>query len=290
MKPVSYKRILAYIIDFIFVTLISSILTMFIPVSDSYIKANEDLMEVMKDYTSGEIDESEYLEKYPNYLYTLNKESVAVSIVLVVVSIGYYVIFACVNDGQTFGKKIMKMKIVSNDSKKLTLNNYLIRSLIINGIFLNILDIVLIIFIKKDSYLAATNALTTVRMALYALTFGMILFSQNGRGLHDIVAGTKVINVKPTEKIVFENENVNFYKENKEEVNGSVIEEKNVSKEDIKDKEPTKSKTNSKASTKTSNKTSLKKDDKTKTSSKNTKTTKSTKKTTKAKTETKKNS
>ena len=36
MKPVSYKRILAYLIDILIVTCIATILTMFIPVSEEY--------------------------------------------------------------------------------------------------------------------------------------------------------------------------------------------------------------------------------------------------------------
>ena len=50
MKPVSYKRILAYLIDILIVTCIATILTMFIPVSEEYTNQMNELNAVLEDY------------------------------------------------------------------------------------------------------------------------------------------------------------------------------------------------------------------------------------------------
>ena len=195
MKPVSYKRILAYLIDIFIVICIATILTMFIPVSEEYVNQMNELNEVLEDYSSGDILETEYLEKFNDISYIVNKESVQVSIVSVVLSTIYFVVLAYYMNGQTFGKKIMKIQVVSANSKKLTMNNYLIRSLIVDSILMNTISIVTILFLEKSSYLKVYDATSTIFGAIYVVIFAMILFRQDGRGLHDLLANTKVISL-----------------------------------------------------------------------------------------------
>ena len=195
MKPVSYKRILAYLIDILIVTCIVTILTMFIPVSEEYVNQMNELNEVLEDYSSGDISETEYLEKFNDISYIVNKESVQVSVVSVVLSIIYFVVLAYYMNGQTLGKKITRIKVVSSNSKKLTMNNYLIRSLLVDSILINTISIVTILFLEKSSYLKVYDATSTIFGAIYVVIFAMILFRQDGRGLHDLLANTKVISL-----------------------------------------------------------------------------------------------
>ena len=195
MKPVSYKRILAYLIDIFIVICIATILTIFIPVSEEYTNQMNELNAVLEDYSSGDISETEYLEKFSDISYIVNKESVQVSIVSVVLSTIYFVVLAYYMNGQTFGKKIMKIQVVSANSKKLTMNNYLIRSLIVDSILMNTISIVTILFLEKSSYLKVYDATSTIFGAIYVVIFAMILFRQDGRGLHDLLANTKVISL-----------------------------------------------------------------------------------------------
>lgn len=195
MKPVSYKRILAYLIDIFIVICIATILTIFIPVSEEYTNQMNELNAVLEDYSSGDISETEYLEKFNDISYIINKESVQVSIVSVVLSTIYFVVLAYYMNGQTFGKKIMKIQVVSANSKKLTMNNYLIRSLIVDSILMNAISIIAILFLEKSSYLKVYDVTSTIFGAIYVVIFAMILFRQDGRGLHDLLANTKVISL-----------------------------------------------------------------------------------------------
>lgn len=195
MKPVSYKRILAYLIDIFIVICIATILTIFIPVSEEYTNQMNELNAVLEDYSSGDISETEYLEKFNDISYIVNKESVQVSIVSVVLSTIYFVVLAYYMNGQTFGKKIMKIQVVSANSKKLTMNNYLIRSLLVDSILMNTISVVTILFLEKSSYLKVYDVTSTIFGAIYVVIFAMILFRQDGRGLHDLLANTKVISL-----------------------------------------------------------------------------------------------
>ena len=223
MKPVSYKRILAYLIDIFIVICIATILTIFIPVSEEYTNQMNELNAVLEDYSSGDISETEYLEKFNDISYIVNKESVQVSIVSVVLSTIYFVVLAYYMNGQTFGKKIMKIQVVSANSKKLTMNNYLIRSLIVDSILMNTISIVTILFLEKSSYLKVYDATSTIFGAIYVVIFAMILFRQDGRGLHDLLANTKVISLN--DKKVLNEETI---KEEKKETKKEVIKDAEI--------------------------------------------------------------
>ena len=192
-KAVSYKRILAYLFDILIVTLISSLFTSFIPLSDEYHDKYNELSNVVTSYQEGEIEEKEYLEKVNDISYVISKETVSTSIVTVVITTIYFVVVAYYMNGQTIGKKITKLQIVSTENKKLTMNNYLIRSLIVDSIFMNIINIVLILVLEKGMFLKANEVVSTVFGAFYVLLFAMILFKEDGRGLHDILAKTQVV-------------------------------------------------------------------------------------------------
>ena len=76
------------------------------------------------------------------------------------------------------------------------MNNLLIRSLIVDSILMNIISVVTILYMTKSLYLETYDIITTIFAAIYIVTFTMILFREDGRGLHDIIAKTKVISTE----------------------------------------------------------------------------------------------
>ena len=236
MKPASYKRVFAYLIDIIVIAFIGVIIGGFIPVSEKYEVASIELTDTLKDYTDKKIDEETYIEKVNDINYTLSKESLATSIITVVIYIGYFVILPYYWNSQTVGKKIMKIKIAPiNEEKKLTMNNYLIRALIIDSILSSIISIVLLLIFNKANYIIIDNFVSNFFMYFYIISFIMILFRKDGMSLHDFIARTKVVMVDDKGEVV---EEAIVVKENKEEKETKEIEEKEkkVSKKTTKKK------------------------------------------------------
>ena len=89
----------------------------------------------------------------------------------------------------------MGIKIVSNKGRKLKLHNYFIRAFILNGVIMNLLTLIAICF-QESTYLKIYTAAMNIDTILSIIIFLMILFWKEGRGLHDILAGTKVIDVR----------------------------------------------------------------------------------------------
>ena len=206
MKSNSYKRITAYLVDIMIITFISSLITFVIPTSENYTKLTKQFSNLTEEYANQKITKEEYLTKGSEIKYSLSKETVAESIVTLVITISYFVVFTYFMNGETIGKKIMKIKITSNNQKKLTMNNYLVRSLIINSILLQFISILTILFLDKTTYLSVYNIISNVFSIIFVVSFMMILFRKDGRGLHDILANTKVISTEKKDQDVTEKE------------------------------------------------------------------------------------
>lgn len=207
MKPLSYKRIAAYILDILIVTFLSTVLTYFLPANKEYEENAARYLELFNSYTKEEITKEEFTKETNDVIYVMNYNSVTTTVVNTVLTISYFVVLTYFMNGQTIGKKIMKLKIVSNDQKKLTMNNYLIRSLLINSVLMNIISIISIIGLSKAMYIKVNDITTYLFGILYIVTFGMILFREDRRGLHDYIALTRVIDVSEKAEDV-ENESI----------------------------------------------------------------------------------
>jgi uncharacterized RDD family membrane protein YckC len=157
-------------------------------------------------YEDGEFDEDDYdslIEKileeyepeYEYYAYKSKRLSVYQNIASIIIILLYFVVLEFFMKGQTLGKKILKLKVVSNNEKELSIGNYLLRSFVLNGVLISIIDEILVFALKESSYMTAYNYLS---MASYIIVFVIAITAgtnADGRGIHDIIAGTKVINI-----------------------------------------------------------------------------------------------
>lgn len=131
------------------------------------------------------------LEKYSN------NDAIIVLLIMLLIHLAYYVFTTRVLDGQTVGKKICKIKLVSNDDSNVKLIQLLFREIvgviIIEGYFspfssyfrtflgMYFDDIMLLI---GGWYAVAAASLVIAR------------FTKYNRMIHDLIGGTKVIEAK----------------------------------------------------------------------------------------------
>lgn len=195
MKPMFTKRVLSYLVDIIIVFTFVGLLTSLIPISEKAKKINDDIVDIYKSVSEKEINYKTYSKTLMSYNYDLSKETVINTLVTIVIYILYFVIYPLVNKGQTIGKKLTKIKIVNIDkTKKLTTNNMLIREFILHGIIFDLLMIVLILFINKKTYMFINGTVGFVEIIVSISILLMIIIRKDGRGLHDLLGNTIVIN------------------------------------------------------------------------------------------------
>ena len=193
-RAIFIERLGAFLIDIIIISLIANIIATVFVNQDNINKLSEQEITLLNDYKDNKIDVNTFTEEASSISYESSKLLIPYTIIYICLSIGYYVIFQQKN-GQTLGKKLLKIKIKS-DKGKLTINQMVIRSLIINAIFFNIIDLAAILFLSKGMYMNAYFSIKIVEYILFIVIAFMVMFRKDKCGLHDIVCHTKVVSVK----------------------------------------------------------------------------------------------
>ena len=199
----TFKRLGAYIIDILIVSVISAILSNIGTINyqlDKYVDTYDKVFELTEKLENKEIKEKEYEKQMKNLTYKLDKNSTITSIISIACLIGYFGIFQYSSNGRTLGKRIFKLQIVKNKEGNLNLINYLLRSLILNNIIFIIARLILIYTLTKNTYMNVYNYITNIQAIFQLLIILSRLMSKEGRGIHDFIAGTKVIDLKETDE------------------------------------------------------------------------------------------
>lgn len=201
------KRVIAYVIDVLFIGIISSFLTM-TPLNPYYDKS-EDLkseyetlyQEVVKEISSLEESSNtseaqaiydEYMDQYKVYLKESIKLSVYEESILIVMIILYYVVFAYFFGGETLGKRLMKIRISKVDGTKIDIPSLIIRTVILFGIPFIILDLIFAYAMSTSTFVVAHSVVSIASYILNLLIIISIIVNKENRGLHDMAAKTKV--------------------------------------------------------------------------------------------------
>ena len=193
IKAMFSQRVLAFLIDLVLLSMITSLITMFIPVNDTATKLYEEQNRVLEGYVEGTVSMEEYVNQMIDISYDISRQTVIISIVAIVISLLYYVVYPCYNNGQTFGKKLMKIKLVKTNDKELTMNDLLIRSMINNSILVNIINVALVLFLGKNLYLSTSSFVSIIQYLVLTISLIMIAFTKNAQGLHDKAVHTEVV-------------------------------------------------------------------------------------------------
>ena len=193
MNKPTIKRACAYLIDLMLVLIISSLFTgieALNPNADKYEETYDKYKTIISNTTDiNTINNEEIM----NVTYDMSKYGLSVSVINLVVTFLYFVVFQYMNNGKTVGKMLMKIKVVSKDRKKLKFDQILLRAIIINSILSSLILVIVLAFASKSVYLSRSRYIQFVDMTLVFASIIMILFKADGRGLHDIIGRTEVI-------------------------------------------------------------------------------------------------
>ena len=192
MKASFWHRVLAYIIDIILVGLLISILCSALPKKNSVSEAELNSLE--NQLIKGEITAEKYIEEYKEILYNHNIENTIETTISLLLTIGYFVVFQYMNNGQTIGKRLLKIRVVDNSNDKSpTIIKGLVRSVIIFNITSSFLSSILIKYMSKSSYISSYITITEIEYLIVTISLLLIIFRKDHRGIHDLIANTKVI-------------------------------------------------------------------------------------------------
>lgn len=194
IKALFSQRFVAFMIDLILVSFITSLVTAIIPTNSSIDKLYDQQVKIVENYTAGKITMQKYVNQLVDINYDIAKQTGIITLVSIAISLLYYVLYVYKNDGQSIGKKMMKIKIQKKDKdKELTMNDLLFRTMILQGTLVSIIGFCTILFLDKDTYLATNSLLNLIQYSILIISFFLIAFTKERQGLHDMVAKTEVV-------------------------------------------------------------------------------------------------
>lgn len=189
MEATFGQRLCAYFIDFIIISILLTLVTY----SMDFTKRNEIYDEMLNYYSEYDPTNLEQTEKLLDLQYQYSKESIPKTAISLIITIGYFVVFQYLNNGQSIGKKLLKIRIVGKDNSKVNIMQIFIRSIFIYQIILSITDLIIIYTLNKTDYLNIYGILTWINSIFIIISALFILYRKDKRGLHDFMAKTYVV-------------------------------------------------------------------------------------------------
>ncbi len=196
---IKFKRLGAFIIDSIIIVIISTALASIIisPANEKkYSQYNSQASNNYINLIKREISTKEYDKNMKEISYNIEKYGLTYSVVSAVCLIGYYGLYQYINNGRTLGKKLFKIMVRAKDkNKKITINQMILRAVINNSIFVPILSSILVVTLSVNNYYEFYQVVQYAGIFIFTLSVGFIIITKEGRGIHDRLSGTIVINI-----------------------------------------------------------------------------------------------
>ena len=202
------KRISAYILDSLILLMFVSFLITPIQLNDKKVftefkEHSKEILDVTADYikvvSSNDVKKSLELEKkvkslgenskklqykHRYSLYFLSQK------IVTLLTIVYFVIFPLFNNGQTLFKKIFKIKVEYD-----TILKYLLREEMARNFVLTSLILYFIASFNYSLFSLYLGYITPITLSFMIINFIVFLVNKDNKALHDIIAGTNVVEV-----------------------------------------------------------------------------------------------
>ena len=187
-----YKRLVAYMIDMFIVGLVISIISYNFDTTRLE-KLSDKSIKLMNSFTNGDISSDKYFFEYADILYKVNKANVNSNLLGLVIYVGYFVLFQFFNGGATIGKKLLKIKVVSQGGGEDSLWQMIVRTSIINGIVPLALSLILVFTTKGLVFLTLSSVVGLFENIFVIICVFMLLYKSDCLALHDIMSKSVVI-------------------------------------------------------------------------------------------------
>ena len=182
-----------------------------------------------------------YNDQFYDINYSLEKNMMIYNVIYIVMIIIYFGLLPIFTNGQTIGKRLLRLKVVTKDGKDAGFVRYTVRSLILYQSVFTIIQMILVGTLSVDNYYTAIDFVTIARDLVYYVILFMVMVRIDGRGLHDFIAGTKVVmldregNVLPDETYATVEKTEEVKKDEKKETKSEKDAKKKYQKDDVQD-------------------------------------------------------
>lgn len=186
-----FDRLGCYLLDVLLIFAISSVISVFIPSKGNDI--NKEITALTEKYTNGEVGSETFINEYQDLMYKYQKENYLTTVISVGLNFIYFVVFAYFNKGQTIAKKLTNIKVVDNKTgERPKFWQMLVRNMFIYSLLSNII-ILILLFTSKNNFIYCYMLVGGFDLMFVMITVMFVLYRKDKRGLHDMMACTKVV-------------------------------------------------------------------------------------------------
>ena len=191
-RALFFQRLMAFLIDVLIVSLLTSFISNPFVDNKKVEKISEDVVNLVEKYGNKEINTKKYVADYINISYDLAKENGKIVIIQILLGIGFYIIVPLYSNGQSVGKKILKIRVVSENGE-LTSNQLVFRSFIANALLVDILSLMFLIFASRSMYFYLLAIFKLIQYIITFISIILVIYSKKGLAIHDKLVHTRVV-------------------------------------------------------------------------------------------------
>lgn len=192
MKTITKKRICAYLIDIFILFVFIGIGAMLTNVTENEKALRLELSEMNEKAVMRETSITSYLFHLSEISQDIDREHVAVGFINLVFVFIYFVFIPYFMEGKTFGKALMKIRVVDESGGEATIHSLVIRNVVLNGLLYLFLSLLFIYIVPGILYLLMISILGIIQLALVIFSVFMVLYRKDGVGLHERLSHTRV--------------------------------------------------------------------------------------------------
>lgn len=189
------KRMIAYMIDLLLITSILMILFYILPSNLKTQKIQTKIDQIGEEYASGEMDKMTYFMTLSSLEKDLDQKQALEIVIDSVLIVIYFIIVPYIWNGFTVGKRVMNLKIVESENKKVHLMSLFMRAFIMDGLLASLLIIFGIYVIDESFYLSFVSILAILQLLSLIVSYFMIKYRRDLKGLDDILSHSKVVKI-----------------------------------------------------------------------------------------------
>lgn len=186
------RRLVAYILDLLLITVFLSICFLFVPKTKEAKKIQAEIDTLSEQYMGGKMSATRYFMEMSH----VEKEKSEKEVVKIGVNgagiVIYYFLLPLFLHGSTLGMKVMHIGIVSKKGKNIVLPLFL-RTLLLDGLLSTILLLLGIYTVSGKFYLSFISVLVILQLLTLIVNYFMIKCRRDKAGLCDFLSNSKVV-------------------------------------------------------------------------------------------------
>ena len=188
------KRIMAHIADMFIASFIATLLLLIPQLSYDQEKYNEYYDQYLNGLTELIEASPEKIEEQYNIMYKMSYLTKGSLMATAFTNIAYFGIAGYLLKGQTPGKKLFGLRVVSNkEGEDLNIHLYMLREVIVANIIPTFLSVLAIYFSKPKEWMIAEIIISNLTIILPIVLITFLFLNKDEKGLQDIICKTKVI-------------------------------------------------------------------------------------------------